>query len=235
MSLLRTKVIGVREKVSCIAYGAAACLASADYAGRTVNEWLDDLTDRERVRALLHAIVRLATHTNAPDVLSAEVAIRQMQLGLGLGVHTSTAGGNVSSTDSPVSSSPVGGEICRDDGMNDLPEAARSSLPWAARPADRVGDRGASVPERGRHRGERAHHLAPTKSPTHRFVIGVDEPIYLGPRQHGGDVSRWVVRVCHSPSTWRLATSRIVRDWLRSPDTPRSHPMTSSTSATFIA
>ena len=61
-SLLRTKVIGVREKVELASLMARLPrLASADHAGRTVNEWLADLTDRERVRALLHAIVRLAT------------------------------------------------------------------------------------------------------------------------------------------------------------------------------
>jgi hypothetical protein len=181
-SLLRTKVISVREKVELASLMARLPrLVSAGHAGRTVNEWLDDLTDRERVRALLHAIVRLATYTNTPDLLSAEVAIRQMQLGLGSGVRYLDGGWERLVDGLAGVVIACGGEIRRDDGMNDLPEAAAVVVAVGS-PA-----RTAAVTGHPYQNGVAAEasvlDLALTKSPTHRFVIGIDEPIYLS--DHG--------------------------------------------------
>jgi hypothetical protein len=181
-SLLRTKVISVREKVELASLMARLPrLVSAGHAGRTVNEWLDDLTDRERVRALLHAIVRLATYTNTPDLLSAEVAIRQMQLGLGNGVRYLDGGWERLVDGLAGVVIACGGEIRRDDGMNDLPEAAAVVVAVGS-PA-----RTAAVTGHPYQNGVAAEasvlDLALTKSPTHRFVIGIDEPIYLS--DHG--------------------------------------------------
>ncbi len=188
-SLLRTKMIGVREKVELASLMARLPrLASADYAGRTVNEWLDDLTDRERVRALLHAIVRLATYTNAPDLLSAEVAIRQMQLGLGSGVRYLDGGWERLVDGLAGVVIACGGEIRRDDGTNDLPEAA-AVIVAVGGPAQTAAVTGHPY-QNGVPAEASVLDLALAKSP--------DPPLRdrrrradlpLGPRQHGGDVS----------------------------------------------
>lgn len=49
--------------------------------GRSVENWLDALTDRADVRDLVCAMIRLGTYANAPASLSAAAAIRQQRLG----------------------------------------------------------------------------------------------------------------------------------------------------------
>jgi hypothetical protein len=181
-SLLRTTIIGVREKAELASLmGRLPRLVPSDVAERTVDEWLDDMTDRERVRALLHAIVRLTTYTNAPDRLSAEVAIRQVQLGLGAGVRYLDGGWErlVDGLAGAVTAS--GGEIRRDDGMNNVPEAA-AVIVAVGGPAQTALVTGHPY-ETGVSAEAAVLDLALTNAPTHRFVIGVDEPIYLS--DHG--------------------------------------------------
>jgi hypothetical protein len=146
-----------------------------------VNEWLDELTGRERVRALLHAIVRLTTYTNAPDQLSAEVAIRQVQLGLGAGVRYLDGGWErlVDGLAGVVTAG--GGEIRRDHGMNGVPDAA-AVIVAVGGPAQTTAVTGHPY-EVGVSAEAAVLDLALTDAPTHRFVIGVDEPIYLS--DHG--------------------------------------------------
>ncbi len=181
-SLLRTKIIGVREKVELASLMARLPrLAAGDFAERTVNAWLDDLTARERVRALLNTIVRLTTYTNAPDQLSAEVAIRQVQLGLGAGVRYLDGGWErlVEGLAGVVIAG--GGEIRRGGGVNDLPDAA-AVIVAVGGPAQT-----AAVTGHPYGAGVAAQvsvlDLALVHAPTHRFVIGVDDPIYLS--DHG--------------------------------------------------
>jgi hypothetical protein len=181
-SLLRTTILGVREKAELASLMTRLPrLVPSDLAERTVDEWLSDLTDRERVRALLHAIVRLASYTNAPDLLSAEVAIRQMQLGLGSGVRYLDGGWERLVDGLAGVVIACGGEIRRDDAMNDLPEAA-AVIVAVGGPAQTAAVTG--HPYRNGVAAEASVlDLALTRSPTHRFVIGVDEPIYLS--DHG--------------------------------------------------
>jgi phytoene dehydrogenase-like protein len=48
--------------------------------GRSVGQWLDAEVPDLRARALLETLIRLTTYAHAPDLLSAEVAIRQLAL-----------------------------------------------------------------------------------------------------------------------------------------------------------
>ena len=185
-SLLRTTIIGVRDKLELASLMARLPrLAPSDFAELTVDEWLDQLTVRERVRALLHAIVRLTTYTNAPDQLSAEVAIRQVQLGLGDGVRYLDGGweGLVDGLAEAVIGN--GGEIRRDDGLNELPDgsAVIVAVGGPARTATITGyPYGVGVAA-----DAAVLDLSLRHAPTHRFVIGVDEPIYLS--DHGSTES----------------------------------------------
>ena len=181
-SLLRTKLIGVRDKAELASLMARLPrLAPHTFADRTVNEWVDDLAGRELVRSLLHAFVRLATYTNSPNQLSADVAIRQVQLGLGSGVRYLDGGWErlVHGLCGVVTG--CGGEIRRDDGVNDLPDRA-AVIVAVGGPAQTAAVTG--HPYRAGLSAEAAVlDLALAHAPDHRFVIGIDEPIYLS--DHG--------------------------------------------------
>jgi hypothetical protein len=182
VSLMRTTMLGTREKVELASLMARLPrLVPSAFAGWTVDAWLADLTDRERVRALLQAIVRLTTYSNAPDCLSAEVAVRQVQLGLGGGVRYLDGGWERLVDGLAGVVIAHGGEIRRGDGVDDLPEAA-AVIVAVGGPA-----RTAAVTGHPYEAGVAAEatvlDLALAHAPTRRFVIGVDEPIYLS--DHG--------------------------------------------------
>jgi hypothetical protein len=87
ISLLRTGMLRGREKIAVAKLLARlAKLDPASLSTVTVDDWVDSLTDHARVRQILHTLVRLATYTNAPAHLSAEVAVLQLQLALDDGV-----------------------------------------------------------------------------------------------------------------------------------------------------
>ena len=50
-----------------------------EWAGQTVSQWLQAQRLRPATRALVEALVRLATYAHAPDILDASAAIRQLQ------------------------------------------------------------------------------------------------------------------------------------------------------------
>jgi hypothetical protein len=156
-------------------------LAPSDSAALTVDEWLDQLTDRERVRALLHAIIRLTTYTNAPDQLSAEVAIRQVQLGLGDGVRYLDGGWERLVDGLARVVIDNGGEIRRGDGMHAVPDAAAVVVAVGG-PAPTAAITGHPY-QAGVAAEATVLDLALQQASARRFVIGVDEPIYLS--DHG--------------------------------------------------
>jgi phytoene dehydrogenase-like protein len=77
-TLISTTALGARGKLAF----ALALLSSGERKARqlrglTVRQWLDQTSD-ERTRALLEMLVRLTTYANAPELLSAEAAVRQL-------------------------------------------------------------------------------------------------------------------------------------------------------------
>ena len=86
-TLLSTSALGFKEKLD---FGRLLArlpkLDGTRYRNLTVNEWLDDNLRTEGARLLTEALVRLTTYANQPDQLSADVAISQIQMGLGVGV-----------------------------------------------------------------------------------------------------------------------------------------------------
>jgi len=181
-SLMRTSILGVRDKARlALLMSRLPRLLPGDFAGVTVQEWIADLTDSDRIRAILHSLVRLTTYTNAPEQLSAEVAIQQVQLGLGSGVRY-LDGGWVRLVDGLARVVTAhGGEIRRGDGLSELPDAA-AVIVAVGGPAETAAVTG--YPYRAGVAAEAAVlDIALVHAPTHRFVIGVDQPIYLS--DHG--------------------------------------------------
>lgn len=121
VSLLQTRALSAREKVEI---GAVLTrlpkLDAADFATSTVNEWIATVVKSERSAAMLHAIVRLATYANQPELMSADVAVSQLQLALGSGVLY-LHGGWQSLVDQLAATPGV--DIVKDDTPTDLPDA----------------------------------------------------------------------------------------------------------------
>jgi len=83
VSLLTTGLFGLAAKLE---FGRTlATLPSLDASGLgrvSVTEWLGRLMRQAEGRGALQALTRLTTYANAPDEMSAEVALRQVQMAL---------------------------------------------------------------------------------------------------------------------------------------------------------
>jgi phytoene dehydrogenase-like protein len=79
ISLLRSKLLDGGEKLQFLRVIAGLNETKARAAsGLTVNQWLDRTVSSPRMRALLSMLVRLSCYAHAPDLLAADVAIRQV-------------------------------------------------------------------------------------------------------------------------------------------------------------
>ncbi len=86
-SLLRTRALSLREKVEVgKLLTRLPKLRAAEFGDLTVNDWIADAVTSERAAHMMHSLVRLSTYAKQPDLLSADVAITQMQSALGEGV-----------------------------------------------------------------------------------------------------------------------------------------------------
>jgi phytoene dehydrogenase-like protein len=87
MSLLTTTLFGLSAKLE-----AARLLASIGridgtrLMGTSVREWLDHTLSHEEVKDFVQAAFRVATYTNAPDLMSAGAAIEQLKKAFATGV-----------------------------------------------------------------------------------------------------------------------------------------------------
>src|SRR5262245_50516235 len=87
VSLLTTGLFGLGAKVEV--GGLLASLAKVDaepLARITVRDWVVGHIRHPDVRALVEALFRLSTYANAPETMSAGLAVRQLQLALAHGV-----------------------------------------------------------------------------------------------------------------------------------------------------
>ncbi|HXG94904.1 MAG TPA: NAD(P)/FAD-dependent oxidoreductase [Blastocatellia bacterium] len=81
VSLLSTSLFGLAAK-----FEMARLLASlpkidaSPLMNRTVSEWLDEQIKEQEVKDFLLALFRVATYTNAPDLMSAGAALQQLKL-----------------------------------------------------------------------------------------------------------------------------------------------------------
>jgi phytoene dehydrogenase-like protein len=87
VSLLTTGLFGLAAKLEFGRTLAALPRLDPSALGRvSVTEWLARLMRHAAGRGALQALTRLTTYSNAPDEMSAEVALRQVQLGVQHGV-----------------------------------------------------------------------------------------------------------------------------------------------------
>jgi phytoene dehydrogenase-like protein len=88
LALATSKLLGFRGKLAIGSLlSRLAKIPAQDLAAVSVRGWLDTLKIPPDAEALLLSLVRVTTYANAPDDLSAEVAVGQMQHALGRGVR----------------------------------------------------------------------------------------------------------------------------------------------------
>jgi len=81
LSFLRTRLLGAGAKLEAAALLARiGAVDAAALDDTTVSAWVERAARRPSVRALLHALVRVATYANDPGRMSAGAAVRQLQL-----------------------------------------------------------------------------------------------------------------------------------------------------------
>ncbi len=79
-SVLSTKLFGWAGKLEAAKLlGTLGRLDVAALRGTSVASWLDGATQRPEVRAFVEAAVRVATYANAPEIMSAGVAVAQVR------------------------------------------------------------------------------------------------------------------------------------------------------------
>lgn len=87
-TLLRTKALGAKAKLEVgKVLGGLGKVRSEELAHLSANDWINGQVKQERSRQLLQAVTRVTCYAGQLDDLSADVAVSQMQLGLGSGVH----------------------------------------------------------------------------------------------------------------------------------------------------
>jgi phytoene dehydrogenase-like protein len=86
-SLLTTSLFGLAAKLEAMRWLASLAKLDTEAVMRvSLREWLDRHITHREVQDFLIAAMRIATYTNAPDLMSAGAAIRQLQLAFSKGV-----------------------------------------------------------------------------------------------------------------------------------------------------
>lgn len=187
-SLMATRLLGLREKADLARIlTRIGRIDSATLADLTVDDWLARLTDRQMVADVLRSLVRLTTYANAPRQLSADVAARQIQLGLSSGVLYLDGGWERMVGHLADAVTTAGGRIEVGDPVNELPEGAAVIIATGgpALAAKLTGHDFVCGPAAA----AAVLDLALVAPAAHRFVIGVDEPIYLSDHSHAADMA----------------------------------------------
>ena len=185
-TLARTRLLGVRDKaVLAKILARLSKLDPSALAATTTSEWIDGLTDRAAVREILLSIVRLTSYANGPDHLSADVAVTQLQLGLGEGVLYLDDGWQQIVD---VLAAQPGVHVAAGDPIETLDEldgvdgVEATVIVAAGSPRSAATITGHQYAD-GLEATVGVLDLGLSSEPEHSFVIGVDEPIYLS--NHG--------------------------------------------------
>lgn len=196
VSLLRTSLLSPVEK---LAVGALlARLPRIDPVPLdevTVADWLDSVTARPAVHDLLAALIRLATYADCPEMFSAGAAIRQLSMALSDGVLY-LHGGWQELVDALTARAEAAGVVFRHNGsvtgvLGDAPHltirtatedlSARTAIVATGGPETAERLAGATGLARAAGPPVRAAvlDLALERPPDHRFVLGIDRPVYF--------------------------------------------------------
>lgn len=178
LSLARTRLLGWRDKAELAkVLGRLPGIDTGRLGERSVAGWLDDHVGRPRVRAVVESVVRLASYTNCPDLLSAQVGLRQVQMALGEGVLYLDRGWSQLVDPLVAGLADSGVEVERRERLTDLPEApaviVATGAPEAA--SNLLGTRFATGPPAQ----VSSLDLGLSREPPSPAVIGVDAPWYL--------------------------------------------------------
>lgn len=179
LSLLRTSLLGTRDKaeVARVLFRLPR-MDPSSVAGSTVEQLVDDLVGRPVPRQLLHALVRLTTYTNAPDQLSADVAVTQLQYALDEGV-VYLDGGWAQLVDRLAATPGI--TFATDDRVTELPDGP-AVIVAAGGPGAAAALTGHAYPA-GVPAEATVVDVGLSRPPRHDFVLGVDRAIYTS--NHG--------------------------------------------------
>lgn len=87
VSLLTTSLFGISAKVETACFlGSIQKIDPQPFMNVSLHDWLKKEVAHKEVRELLQSVAQLSTYTNAPDLMSAGVAIEQIQKALSKGV-----------------------------------------------------------------------------------------------------------------------------------------------------
>ena len=156
-------------------------LDASALGSRSVRQLVDDVTNRERAAAALHALVRLTSYVNAPDELSADVAVGQLQRAFREGVVYLDHGWQQLVGALATAVTEAGGTIRTGQALRQLPDVP-AVIVAVGGPAATSAVVGHGFPS-GVPSYASSLDLGLRRAPRHRFVIGVDEPVYLS--DHG--------------------------------------------------
>jgi phytoene dehydrogenase-like protein len=196
VSLLRTDLLRTSSKPKvAMLLSRLPKFRPADHAAQTVNEWLASTGIPDDAVALVHLLVRLTTYVDAPDDLAAEVAISQVQGGLGpgvryldggwqtltdrLGERARRAGVEIRTGAAVTSVEPMNGRTLvrtADHEYRASGVVVATGTPAAA--ASILGHRPPSWDRLGPEVEAASLDLGLAAVPEHRVVLGADEPLY---------------------------------------------------------
>lgn len=181
-SLAVTRLIGTRDKIDlAMVLARVGSVDTRELAATSVDEWVATMTDRPRAAAVIHALIRLSAYVNAPRHLSAEVGVLQLQRALAGGVRYLDGGWERLVVQLAAIVTDRGGRIEPGAVLTELPDAAAVIV---AGGGPEVAERLTGVPFDAGPRAEAAVlDLALSAAPERRFVLGVDEAMYLS--DHG--------------------------------------------------
>jgi len=188
LRLARARFLGLRAKRDlAVLLARADRIPTSAQIGRSAADWIDSVSDQQSVTAMLEALVRLTTYTNAPDLIDAGAVVNQLQLGVKGGVLYLDGGwGQIinaladrakakGATLEQQSISKVDEVLANHDGV--VVACGAPATVAAMIDTDQV-DGADLVNAAGPPVETAVLELGVTAVPKIRFVLGVDEPLY---------------------------------------------------------
>jgi protoporphyrinogen oxidase len=170
-------------------------LDSEEATGLTVGEWVDSLRLDDDAAALVHALVRVATYTNAPHVVEASAAVANLRAAFSAGVHYLDGGwqvlvdqllakvrdaGITVRQEVAVSMRPVAGAHVVTTPSGQLhADTSVLAIGSASSCAAVLGYMPAAWASLGPAAEVACLELGLRRPPTRRFALGIDEPLYF--------------------------------------------------------